>query len=1194
MADSRESEYYHRSMKRSSASSRDVHTERDGSSSKRKKEKKKHKKHKNKHKHSSGDRSHKHKKKRLSSPDSVEDNEIVKKSRLDDDDDIELQNLEAAHRALKAELNGKDHAENTYRAMALIAKGYTTDSEEEEGEVEEHKDLREGRRKARDVLDRIDSMIEDQPPAQRRHQKEFMNFEDFQISKPREEIEDLEDISEASGENRLVDTREEHTQNRNERYESLPRNGHQKDKSEFRNIREASLQGSDNSHLLDEGLEMLDSFGKSASRDSLNPSLAARLGPEVSSAALREKVKHLVNSSKDSNSKKDEREYEHKMSSSRQNKEIDQNGSSRRRERRENKVVEILDSDQEEEGANCNESGLEVIQIEDDEHSLSKRLERRRRREAEPDLLIVEEKSHGPLSRKKEKSKKKKSGSPSRKDTSKDRASRDMSKDKDSDRKRRDDGRRPEDVHRRRDDSFRKDSKKEDRGRDDQRRDGRKEEKEEPRHGDRDRSKDPKREDPNHDSKKDDRRREVSNDRRPDERGGRTEESRDKRDDRGRLDRRRDDRPGPGGPGRRRTPSPFMARRYGDGGPGGPGGSDRGGRGGRYRRGRSSDRDRRDGRSQQDKFKDSLSEGLALQNDDSDDEELDIDFDDEEEDADAIIEKRRKERQALLENLKVTNPTEVEAMELSNNVKLEETEEEKEKKRRQAEEEMKELYGDEYGDQIRVSQTEEADRERSNSKSRGERSASRDRQDRRRRSRTPSSSEDSSSSSDSDSSDEDEDETRKNNKSIKDEPNSRGDAQSDDKDHVKTIEAHVKTIEAQGEDKKDENGVKKGDEKDRKKGVDMFSDSADMFSENYNSPGLQRGLMGVNENPNLTDNWDDAEGYYRVRIGETLDKRYSAFAYKGQGMFSNVMLCRDAARSNSDVAIKIIRNNDMMLKTGIKELEYLRKLNDADPDDKYHTLRLYRHFYHKQHLCLVFEPLSMNLREVLKKYGKDIGLHIKAVRSYSQQLMLALKLLRKCSVLHADIKPDNILVNESKMMLKLCDFGSASHVSENDITPYLVSRFYRAPEIILGLGYDHNIDTWSVGCTLYELYTGKILFAGTSNNDMLKTIMDYKGRIPNKMIRKGMFKEQHFDASYNFLHHEMDKITQREKVTVLPSIHAIKDMLADMLPHHRVPEDQLRKVTQLKDLLDKLLTIDPSKRITCSQALAHNFISEKI
>ena len=81
-------------------------------------------------------------------------------------------------------------------------------------------------------------------------------------------------------------------------------------------------------------------------------------------------------------------------------------------------------------------------------------------------------------------------------------------------------------------------------------------------------------------------------------------------------------------------------------------------------------------------------------------------------------------------------------------------------------------------------------------------------------------------------------------------------------------------------------------------------------------------------------------------------------------MFSSVVRARDKARANAEVAIKIIRNNDVTLKSGQKELEILRKLNDADPDDKYHCLRLHRHFSHRQHLCLVFESLSMNLREV--------------------------------------------------------------------------------------------------------------------------------------------------------------------------------------------------------------------------------------
>lgn len=377
---------------------------------------------------------------------------------------------------------------------------------------------------------------------------------------------------------------------------------------------------------------------------------------------------------------------------------------------------------------------------------------------------------------------------------------------------------------------------------------------------------------------------------------------------------------------------------------------------------------------------------------------------------------------------------------------------------------------------------------------------------------------------------------------------------------------------------------------------DMFTESDDMFAADFDSARLRAAGIGKDfkENPNLRDNWTDAEGYYRVNIGEILDKRYEVYGYTGQGVFSNVVRARDTARAGQEVAVKIIRNNELMQKTGLKELEFLKKLNDADPDDKFHCLRLFRHFYHKQHLCLVFEPLSMNLREVLKKYGKDVGLHFKAVRSYSQQLFLALKLLKRCNILHADIKPDNILVNESKTILKLCDFGSASHVADNEITPYLVSRFYRAPEIVIGKQYDYGIDMWSVGCTLYELYTGKILFPGSSNNHMLKLAMDVKGKMPNKMIRKGQFKDQHFDQNLNFLYIEVDKVTEREKVTVMSTINPTKDLLADMIGGQRLPEDQRKKVMQLKDLLDGTLMLDPAKRITINQALQHPFIQEKI
>lgn len=224
-------------------------------------------------------------------------------------------------------------------------------------------------------------------------------------------------------------------------------------------------------------------------------------------------------------------------------------------------------------------------------------------------------------------------------------------------------------------------------------------------------------------------------------------------------------------------------------------------------------------------------------------------------------------------------------------------------------------------------------------------------------------------------------------------------------------------------------------------GFDMFADNEELPQDSTTIDGHSGAVHDT-----LKDNWDDVEGYYRVRIGEVLDTRYRVVGFTGAGVFGNVCRCTDQTKNNT-VAVKIIRNNEIMYKTGLRELEVLRKLNEADKEDKYHCLRLFRTFKHHNHLCLVFENLSMNLRELLKKYGQKDGLHLKAVRSYAQQLLLALRLLKKLEFVHADIKPDNILVNESKLTLKLCDFGSAGRVNEQELAPYLVSRFYRSPEI---------------------------------------------------------------------------------------------------------------------------------------------------
>ncbi|KAK5046325.1 hypothetical protein LTR84_008469 [Exophiala bonariae] len=373
---------------------------------------------------------------------------------------------------------------------------------------------------------------------------------------------------------------------------------------------------------------------------------------------------------------------------------------------------------------------------------------------------------------------------------------------------------------------------------------------------------------------------------------------------------------------------------------------------------------------------------------------------------------------------------------------------------------------------------------------------------------------------------------------------------------------------------------------------DMFADDDedDMFAE---APMQVKTQVKTAQalDVNLMDNWDDAEGYYITILGELIQDRYHVTQNLGRGMFSSVVRATDS-QTNNEVAIKIVRNNESMRRAGIKEIDILKDIESNDPEDKKHLIRLLRSFDHKGHLCMVFENLSMNLREVLKKFGRDVGINIKAIRAYAQQLFLGLSLLKKCQYIHADLKPDNILVNESRSALKICDLGSASPITENATAPYLVSRFYRAPEVILGIPYDYGIDMWSIGCTLFELYTGKILFTGRNNNGMLRAIMEYRGKFPHKLLRRGALTYEYFDEMLNFQSQEIDKLTGRT-VTKMIDIKAkpVKDLRSRLIPKDKKINEQERKEMELfVDLLDKCLDLRPEKRITPIDALKHPFI----
>ncbi|SPO27497.1 related to mRNA splicing-associated serine-threonine protein kinase [Ustilago trichophora] len=345
---------------------------------------------------------------------------------------------------------------------------------------------------------------------------------------------------------------------------------------------------------------------------------------------------------------------------------------------------------------------------------------------------------------------------------------------------------------------------------------------------------------------------------------------------------------------------------------------------------------------------------------------------------------------------------------------------------------------------------------------------------------------------------------------------------------------------------------------------------------------------------NLSSNWDDNDGYLRTILGETLDERYQIFAVLGKGMFASVVRARDLGAEGREVAIKIIRVQETMYKAGLKEAAILRKLNNTDPDDRKHIVRLERHFDYKGHLCMVFESLGMNLRDVVRRYGRDVGLSMSAVRAYAHQLFLALTHLAKNSVIHADIKPDNVLINNSKALLKLCDLGSACYLSEMEITPYLVSRFYRAPEIILGQAYDCSIDVWSTGCTLYELATGKILFPGRTNNHMLLLMQELRGRFTTKQIRKSQFGEQHFDDANGFLSMEPDKSTGQNVIRRIMLQKPSSDLRSRLLSGDAAKQlkgDELKLMNHFVDLLERCLELDPAKRIKPKDALEHPFLT---
>ena len=259
--------------------------------------------------------------------------------------------------------------------------------------------------------------------------------------------------------------------------------------------------------------------------------------------------------------------------------------------------------------------------------------------------------------------------------------------------------------------------------------------------------------------------------------------------------------------------------------------------------------------------------------------------------------------------------------------------------------------------------------------------------------------------------------------------------------------------------------------------------------------------------------FDDENGDYHMVGHDHVAYRYEIQGILGKGSFGQVMKCLDH-KTNTLKAVKIIRNKKRFHHQALIEVKILEHLRHKDPDDDVNIVHTCEYFYFRNHLCISFELLSINLYEFIRSNNFQ-GLSLSLIRRFASQLLVALRFLKSQRVIHCDLKPENILLKQpSKSAIKVIDFGSSCFEDERVYT-YIQSRFYRAPEVILGLPYDVAIDMWSFGCILAELYTGYPLFPGENENEQLACIMEVLGLPPKRLLEFSTRKKLFFDSNDN-------------------------------------------------------------------------------
>ncbi|CAN6448246.1 unnamed protein product [Victoria cruziana] len=346
---------------------------------------------------------------------------------------------------------------------------------------------------------------------------------------------------------------------------------------------------------------------------------------------------------------------------------------------------------------------------------------------------------------------------------------------------------------------------------------------------------------------------------------------------------------------------------------------------------------------------------------------------------------------------------------------------------------------------------------------------------------------------------------------------------------------------------------------------------------------------------------DDKDGHYTFAVGENLTPRYKIQGKMGEGTFGQVLECWDL-QGNEMVAIKIIRSLHKYREAAKIEISVLQQLARNDPWGT-RCVQIRNWFDYRNHICIVFEKLGPSLYEFLRKNSYR-SFPIDLVREFGKQLLESVAFMHGLNLIHTDLKPENILLVSSDYIrvpdyklplrygkdgsnfknvpkssaIKLIDFGSTTF--ENQDHNYVVStRHYRAPEVILGLGWNYPCDLWSVGCILVELCSGEALFQTHENLEHLAMMERVLGPIPQHMVKRA---DRHA-IKYFRPGPRLDwpeGAASRESLRAVWKLPRLQNLVMKHVDH---------SAGELIDLLQGLLRYDPAERLRACDALKHPF-----